>query len=147
MLPVSSIVSDRISHLMRPLRRLWGLDQESTPRDKPTSSTNLNQYDDLVDLDRILILLARPAGAREPIRLMSRQMSLHEATFHSRGELTTGQDFQVQMLLEPGFSLQVHARVAEASRVDGECRGRLQFSCGAFERGAISTYLSKRNVR
>lgn len=147
MYPVSSIVSDRISHLMRPLRRLWGFDREAVPLDKPTGSAQPTNHDSLVDLDRILILLARPAGTREPIRLMSRQMSLHEATFHSRGDLTAGQDVQVQMLLEPGFSLQVHARVAEAQRVDGECRGRLHFACGPFERGAISAYLSKRNAR
>lgn len=139
-----SSVSDRIGSLMRPLKRLWEAAHhvEITPRKDPPFAAG-----EVVDLDRILILLARtPGGTGEPVRLMTNRMSVREVHFLSKGGVEPGADLNLQLLLEPGFSLQVKACVAEASRVDGECRGRLELFCGPFERGALTSYLIKRNA-
>ena len=146
-MPSLGTMTDRITHLLRPLRQLWRLDAEAAPPAPARSPEPTAPPGDLVELDRILILLARPAGNAEPIRLMTRNMSLREALFLTKADLAPGQDVLVQMLLEPGFALQVHAYVAESRRVDGECRGRLTLTCGPFERGALTSYLAKRNAR
>lgn len=141
---MSSIVFDRIGSLVQPLRTLLGLARGAADSRRPLATQA--SFERPARLDRILILLASPVGAGEPVRLMSQEMSLHGATFHSRGEVAPGTDLHVQMLLEPGFSLQVQARVVEAERVDGQCRGCLEFRGGPFEWSAIASYLSKRSV-
>jgi len=136
-------LSDRLRHLLHPVRRLWGL-QASAPSVEPEAP---NLFQEAVHLDRILILLARRTGRREELRLMTRRMSLREVHFQTREDLREGQALHLQMLLEPGFALRVQAHVAEAAWVEGECRGRLRLSCGPFEQGALTAYLAKRNLR
>jgi len=136
-------LSDRLRHLLLPIRRLWGL-QTPAP---PLESKVPNPLEEAVHLDRILILLAHRTGRREELRLMTRQMSLREVHFQTREDLREGQSLHLQMLLEPGFALRVQAHVAEAAWVDGECCGRLRLSCGPFEQGALTAYLAKRNLR
>jgi len=136
-------LSDRLRHLLLPIRRFWGL-QASAP---PLEPEPPNLFEEAVQLDRILILLAHRTGRREELRLMTRQMSLREVHFQAREDLREGQSLHLQMLLEPGFALRVQAHVAEATWVEGECRGRLRLSCGPFEQGALTAFLAKRSLR
>ena len=136
-------MSDRIRRLLLPLRMLWGMDAQARPADRENPPSDGAP----VHLDRILILLARRAGRREEMLLMTHAMSLHEVHFQTREELQEGQSLHLQMLLEPGFTLRIQAHVAEVRRFNGQCSGRLSLSCGPFEQGALTAFLAKRNSR
>lgn len=127
--------------------RLFSNLLRSVPKAQPARDLSLTLPREQVHvLDRILTVLAKPAAALEPARILVHRMSLQEAWFRSFQPLALGEPMQFDILLDCRSGVRtVPGRVVELRPVPGGYAGRLQMSPGAVEAKDLELWLHKRS--
>lgn len=127
--------------------RLFSNLLRSVPKARPARDLSLTLPREQVHvLDRILTVLAKPAAAVEPVRILVHRMSLQEAWFRSFQPLDLGEPMQFDILLDCRSGVRtVSGRVVELRPVPGGFAGRLQMSPGAVEAKDLEQWLHKRS--
>ncbi|HXE72578.1 MAG TPA: hypothetical protein VNO81_07945 [Candidatus Nitrosotenuis sp.] len=96
-----------------------------------------------VVLDRILILLARRPGDREPARLFTRRLSCRQIWFCTQDALRPGDPCQLHILLEPERSVSVPGRVVRLEGQGRLRRGLLEIEPDLPEGCTLLSYLDR----
>lgn len=99
-----------------------------------------------VEVDRILIMLGRRPCDPEPVRMMTRQLSPTRAEFRTDSQLRPGDEMKLIILLMPGCTLDMSARVLFCENVNGEWCGELSMQSGYYEREKIRGFLKRFRV-
>ncbi|MBI3925775.1 MAG: hypothetical protein HY319_09560 [Armatimonadetes bacterium] len=132
-----------IHTLLTPLLRLF----RTLPAPPRTPVREPPVVEDLIRLERILLLFARRQNSFEWFRLMTDQMSPDCIMFKTPEHLKIDQPLLVQLLLNHGRSLEVPARVNWVMETGGGMAGQLDMQVPEAERGQVREFLLELRAR